>query len=63
MRNCVTVKVKGEDILRVCKFSKTQPRPVAKNATRSKFFGENRTHDPANISSATLCQLSHEGRC
>ena len=27
------VKVNDKDILRVCKFSKTQPRPVAKNAT------------------------------
>ena len=26
-------KLNDKDILRACKFSKTQPRPVAKNAT------------------------------
>ena len=33
------VQVNDKDILRVCKFSKTQPRPVAKNSTsRLAFF-------------------------
>ena len=40
-------KTNDKAILRVCKFSKTQPRVVAKKATPIAF-GDNRTHDRTN---------------
>ena len=51
------VKVNDKDILRVCKFSKTQPRPVAKNANPLGLRWELNPHP--RKSSGTLCQLSH----
>ena len=56
------VKINDKDILRlVFKFSKTQPRPVAKNATPRPSVRIELTRP--RESSATLCQVSHEGRC